>query len=465
MDRVIALRRRQNLKSGINQLPPEIIILIIKHVIKIRAAKDYFTHPVFRFSSRWRDLALGTPSLWTEIWHPSPEITRELLRRSEGNLLDILFPFPHALELVIPHKARWRTFHYSSSKDFSDWLSSEGVPELVDLNLHLQNAPSVFPFGGVMPKLRKLESNHLIPLDEDTKGRLEEVEFTHGLSPEELMDWLPSRNNLRRLKIHSDWRYGIIRPALVSHFTNLKHLDLQGAMATAFLPIIPLIPSSPTFQLRLRNIGDAQTIIDTAFRPSANPLFHDAPLLISLCTSLKVTMPFSGRYGCICVSDSIRGYLEIPFYSPEERHNILIQETFDALGNVSLPPLQFLDLEAPVSLASIINLLDAVPTVKSLTIRGLDVFVALLERLSTATPSVLLPNMTDLRLLQTYNSDSVQSPNNIGRTSVAAATLGCLKSRTRLPCFTLKSLSMKVFEDEEIAVEELRSYTEVLYLG
>jgi len=203
MNRVAALQRKQNVRIGIDQLPPEIILIIIQHPIQ-PPPNNLLTHTIFQFSKRFRDLALGTPSLWTTIWSSSPRIITELLHRSEGRLLNILYPTLHTRDLVLPHKARWRSLSYNVvSRALPDWLSSGGVPELVELSLRLSFPSLVVPFKGIMPKLRILRKNYLLPLGEDAKGRLEEIEITKGaVSPEAFIDWLPRNNSLRTLKAH-----------------------------------------------------------------------------------------------------------------------------------------------------------------------------------------------------------------------------------------------------------------------
>jgi len=234
-------------------------------------------------------------------------------------------------------------------------------------------------------------------------------------------------------------------------------------MAVAFLPIIPLMPSRPIFKLGVwSSSGHAQTITDAVFHASTTSSFPDTPPLISICTSLKVNVA-STRGRSIHASHPHLGSLIIPFNQPRGQANFVLPID-TTLNNTQLPYLQVLEIDRPSSVAFVTNLLDNLPLIVKFAIRDFGFSISLLNRLATATPSVLLPKMTDFSLLQTHQPESTELSNNVGRNRLAAATLSCLKRRRSLSCPALKSLTINAFEDEESVIEELRSYTELLLL-
>jgi len=457
MDRVIALKRRaatlkrrQNLKIGINRLPTEIIIHILQYVIELSATRHLITLPIFRFSSRFRDIALSSPSLWNTINSPLNKVNQELLRRSQGCLLDIPDLTGPLVDLVVPHMARWRLLSYTQEVGESlDWLYTGEAPELSDLSLvvYPSNTPLAL-FNGITPKLRRLQTNCLFPFDDGTFARLQYLKLTDvRFTQQDFLGWLPKQNDLRSLTVHTSERLqGSVRLHFVTYFQKLESLDLRGGIANAFLPIIPFMPSCPTFYLRLSSIDSIQSLQDVFIMPSVIPPFPNSQPLLCLCTSISIYMQhLSG-------SHPVRGSLIISF----SWDSMLYLWNYLKLGCFTFPSLQVLELDdTHPSTATVIPLLEAAPSLRTLKIKRFRFNIPLLNRLSTSTPSILLPNLKHLEI----NPFQSFAPVDPTLAPLAAVTLNCLVHRSRMQCSALDYLSVPIALDEEMIVMELRGYT------
>ena len=120
--------RIQNSKAAVSRLPSDVLVLIFE---ECRHSNPQWTGvlcllgqlPIeVRLShvcSQWREVALGTPSLWSSIWFPfeqREESLLEYLERSRGGLLDVYLgpwaKYPNLerslTTVLIPHVHRFR---------------------------------------------------------------------------------------------------------------------------------------------------------------------------------------------------------------------------------------------------------------------------------------------------------------------------------------------------------------------
>lgn len=165
--------------------------------------KLYFHETMSHVCRRWRNIALDAPSLWKDIDFsdkPPFEWTKEYIRRAKNVPLSItlrhettyaswycitlgprrieLTEIPLILDIILPHVARWGSFQLISYdprviNDTLTALDTAGeAKELTALTLHFyiddQQALTIrdhkedmhsryVPFGGVAPKLKRLE--------------------------------------------------------------------------------------------------------------------------------------------------------------------------------------------------------------------------------------------------------------------------------------------------------------------
>ncbi|KAI0094540.1 hypothetical protein BDY19DRAFT_26113 [Irpex rosettiformis] len=160
--------------SSIHGLPTEILVLIFDYGGHLCLHEEGlpFAVKASHVSRQWRDVALGTPFVWSGIpVHPSrPTLTDHYLARSENSPLDVYFHFKkqvkvgEALTHLLRHRRRWRNLYVDAG--------TGGVVFVVILSLK--------DAGSSLPILQHFELN--FTGKPTTIGRLPEI-FTDSTPP------------------------------------------------------------------------------------------------------------------------------------------------------------------------------------------------------------------------------------------------------------------------------------------
>ncbi|KDQ06391.1 hypothetical protein BOTBODRAFT_254333 [Botryobasidium botryosum FD-172 SS1] len=191
---MIEIRSRRNQHTPIYHLPPE----IYSRIFEFACSEIDFGHgPIMLVSKLWREIALGTPSLWTKINQSGAFCTATCILRSKNAPLEIAFLYPDLGEdgdmsatactpheeqfkeqvvLLMPHIHRWRCLTLENIRPGHFWPEfCMAAPQLETLDLSwnydsdLQEAPPPGTphdlFAGVTPRLRSLQLEQIsIPL-------------------------------------------------------------------------------------------------------------------------------------------------------------------------------------------------------------------------------------------------------------------------------------------------------------
>lgn len=102
-------------------MPTEMLVGIFEHggLISLHERGLPFVVKASHVSRQWRNVALGTPSVWSAIpVHPlRPALTNHYLKRSANLPLDVYLHFKkqlnakEALSLLLEHRLRWRNLY------------------------------------------------------------------------------------------------------------------------------------------------------------------------------------------------------------------------------------------------------------------------------------------------------------------------------------------------------------------
>lgn len=106
---------------SVYDMPTEMLVGIFEHggLISLHEGGLPFVVKASHVSSQWRNVALGTPSVWSAIpVHPlRPALTNHYLKRSANLPLDVYLHFKkqlnakEALSLLLEHRLRWRNLY------------------------------------------------------------------------------------------------------------------------------------------------------------------------------------------------------------------------------------------------------------------------------------------------------------------------------------------------------------------
>lgn len=176
-ERMAQFKKKRNLLSPVSRLPAELVIIILQMLQEeVASPRSLGLQRMTRVYSRWRIIALGCPSLWTDIdFKLCPSMIEALLKRTGRHaLLDINIP---------PRLRRWglagktlesEAFRIKTLHVTGDFLSvvtqlRYGMPSLTHLELQNDSSagfwamlPSQFLEGGA-PRLRHLSLTNMAP--------------------------------------------------------------------------------------------------------------------------------------------------------------------------------------------------------------------------------------------------------------------------------------------------------------
>ena len=239
---------------------------------------------------RWRDVAIATPTLWTNI--EGPEFSGHMrtmrtvvyLARSRKRLIDVSlfisadpFGIPRAnwgqdfLKTIVPHSGRWRSFTLQCPEEYDDHeaediiidaLANISVPQLKSLDLFI-NLPDPgtddskpYIFLQATPRLSRLR------LDATT---------THW--------FIAPMNTITALTVHSS---GASIPCLdLFGFPNLRHLDITRNKEYTYCPIKFVPP--------FRDLRHSNEVVTTRLVSLRLPIY-DLPLFCEISPCLRVSL-------------------------------------------------------------------------------------------------------------------------------------------------------------------------------
>ncbi|KAJ7167830.1 hypothetical protein C8R46DRAFT_1218748 [Mycena filopes] len=237
--------------GGIESLPPEILIEILWHGAEILPPNSPDMVPFPTIASQvcrlWRNLALATPDLWTTIRISedlaSVDAAALYISRTRNRLLDITitlppnsgcidYDFDRVLNILGPHRRRWRTFalHVGEREmhQVSVFLQSKDPKEFAQLT-YLHVAEGIM--GGFrVPQLPRLQAVRVQDIDTIVSVVGERMEALHTLdiiSASEIVCYASGESSFQRAV------------ELMPHLTTLVLREFQHAPRQAFeLPTI-----------------------------------------------------------------------------------------------------------------------------------------------------------------------------------------------------------------------------------
>ncbi|KAG9021214.1 hypothetical protein FRB95_002565 [Tulasnella sp. JGI-2019a] len=162
-----------NRTRPLNRLPIEILVkvltLALQYDVKLHGTYMKNLRIFASVSHGWLLLVKGTPSLWKVVASDQPiPLLRQVLSRSKGHLLDVVYPFfPSKIipidpftSLVVEHVHRWRSliaWDYSSACDTFQRLIHLSAPMLEVLDCWGMNQAVVDLFSGEASRLLHVE--------------------------------------------------------------------------------------------------------------------------------------------------------------------------------------------------------------------------------------------------------------------------------------------------------------------
>jgi hypothetical protein len=226
--------------APIDTLPNEILISIFETVLRMPISWSIdipFAVIASHVSSRWRSIAIGTPSFWTNIFISSPkDVGRaaSYLERSDQRSIDVTY-YPYMTwdilsvvplsKMLAQHSHRWRRLALLSTNcdDIHNIVSQfQGVnsPKLeclrvVDHNGQYGSGPSILPhFAASRVSLTTLELNSL-------KGDLRP-------SYAEFRAFVQSCSSLQNLVLHTCSIQTFSPPIVLTEIPSLQSLTFSG---------------------------------------------------------------------------------------------------------------------------------------------------------------------------------------------------------------------------------------------
>ncbi|KDQ19926.1 hypothetical protein BOTBODRAFT_169967 [Botryobasidium botryosum FD-172 SS1] len=190
--RLSELKSRHNNTTLIYRLPLDVLASIFKFVVDSDACELPSARPPLQLASVsrwWREVALGTPVLWTWIGTEagsSDDLISIFLDRSKAAVLDVelaiddedsdfvTFPpreivrksrhrecVPRILKALVPHTSRLRSFSFKNVPDFHKEFFTSPAPQLVALCYAVHSGTECYAptniFAGHTPRLRDLQ--------------------------------------------------------------------------------------------------------------------------------------------------------------------------------------------------------------------------------------------------------------------------------------------------------------------
>lgn len=156
---VSSLNSHRNSLPPISSLPPEVLAEIFQYCThRNHTAWEYDkSWPVFsQVCGHWRQIALSTPSLWTDVDLRLPMLTRMMIQRAQSSPLDVSAP---TCSNLVPMLDDYRTVKAISAGtwDYTDENSNNQADTESQLNsyfsgefLHLQQINLRVHFGAVL---------------------------------------------------------------------------------------------------------------------------------------------------------------------------------------------------------------------------------------------------------------------------------------------------------------------------
>ncbi|KAG8962301.1 hypothetical protein FRC00_009844 [Tulasnella sp. 408] len=176
----VELLFKHNAALPIHSLPVELLIQIIRHVVRTSLQKnkaDYYQYIITLSGvcSHWYGVMRDSPSLWNQVHaSDSPYIVGMALERSSSHLLDItidasayqergLNDTQDFINMIILHRSRWRTVDVSVPSSWIPLVTTALQEPALNLEeLSLIDQESMFStqevefFGGMSPQLTAL---------------------------------------------------------------------------------------------------------------------------------------------------------------------------------------------------------------------------------------------------------------------------------------------------------------------
>ncbi|KDQ14056.1 hypothetical protein BOTBODRAFT_33167 [Botryobasidium botryosum FD-172 SS1] len=427
-----ALRLRRNQLVPISRLPNEILSSAFCFAVWGLNRYTASIQSLFTISSvcrAWRDVALQSPRLWTRLERLPLPLFSLLLTRSKQAPLDIVFDqeferltgesaLSEYIALISQHARQWRTliFCFPSFDEIMPLLPLPATHLKVlvldcgsPLDVHGSDSLELFPhpFADHTPNLRELTLgaifvpfthpiySNLVKLDIKNieYGKLDSMkEFFQVLEASPLLEDL----SLRFLVLSFPSVAGPSGLVSLPRLRALKLVFLQPIWAPAYFLSHLSVPSSAYLEI----IGDTELGNDmSTILPPYSSTHRNLPNLSSI-TTLSIHVQ-----DCTC---AVRGsaleeelfFFEFVGDSLEDLETIV-----SSLGRVfpmpSLDSVFFLDFHLEVSDEANLELATACreflvrhPTIKDLAFY--DSHQSMLEILSTATPSLVCPQLESL---------------------------------------------------------------------
>jgi hypothetical protein len=253
-------QRRPSTNAPITRLPPEILAMIFKILIRLDET-DFMCGNVQRthlimVCHHWRSVMMEFPSLWSSLSFANVRLTAEMLRRSGISPLVVKLDYPpydvlpEAVNLALSHLYRIRVLHITASSESCQRLLTvlnDPAPILESLYLSRQSTPFPPPllckFQGATPRLRRLSIYELdVPWDSPLLRNLTHLEirnstfipslpeFLDALSRCPALETLIISRSLPRTRENNQVQAPVSLP-------QLSHLHLEGDISNCDLAI------------------------------------------------------------------------------------------------------------------------------------------------------------------------------------------------------------------------------------
>lgn len=246
-DKILALKHQRNSLIPVGHLPPEILATVFAIYVANPPQKyilrSYWWLTILHVCSRWRQIVLTCPRLWTSIDPGDPELVATVLQLSKGLPLTIQLwsDMDHCdafklYELVLPHLSRFRAAYMQITPEVVNLLKSETVkleaPLLESLGMALESNLGDFSDMS-LPRLQTLNvvSGTRDILQSLLRPTLTDLALTdHPTQPRELVDLFASLPSLQKLRIRHCARNGLEDPGLFVPPTRTVHLSQLKAL-------------------------------------------------------------------------------------------------------------------------------------------------------------------------------------------------------------------------------------------
>jgi hypothetical protein len=514
MAHIKAAYRRKNNGSIINRLPAEIILMIIDFATLLvpedTKARGLINNPIFQFNGRFRDVALGAPSIWSRVYAKSVSEAEELLARSKDCGIHVWEPKTEVLAYLLGFRERWRSFeltHWSSNAfyndlydDFSDFSDSSAyeppgrpsrtvlesifflpMAELEQFRIRSKRMPAPRAltsetsitqdhlFQGIAPKLKVLSLPWLLRPKDPIWCQLEEIEITAGgtIVCDDLFEALQVCNSLKTLALLScNFAFG--KKPYSKRYPKLPALQTlkintpydHGMSSQSLSHFVMSRPSSVYIMIETSIFPNVPTL-EERICPSNNPF--ETPHFVTATTCMKLSFLAEGLR-MFEVSSAERGSLKLKFSTAWAYQIDLHLGDVEAVDFRSLAlkgvkkisetctsVVQELLLDHAPSLPFVLEIIHHLAMLTTLTLQNFNHTSGLLIRLSTQEPESLLPHLTSLTI---KNEDC--------KMTYPGILLRCLRKRSNGPWARLKRLQIPLELEQEDFLEKIAAFTDVL---